>query len=211
MTHALTRSDLLRGVTLTAALLGLASPLAAQARVRYSVDEQMVAGALGKQGIAVTSAQVLLPMRITAAEPAPSLVVLRTQKARDGKVQVQMRCTEAKDCLPFLVTLDLPHADAEQLLRLSRPASPNESVVSVSADGELAPGKSAQPGSTAPVLRKGQRLVLWMDQGHIEIHIPVVALESGAPGQQVRVATADRKSLYRAFVLDADNAKGIVE
>jgi flagella basal body P-ring formation protein FlgA len=54
-------------------------------------------------------------------------------------------------------------------------------------------------------------MVLWMEEGHVRIHIPVVALDAGKQGELIRVATADLRNTFRAIVLDAGNAEGVKE
>lgn len=206
MNSAQPRYDLLRLAAL-ACLLSLASPLVGQNRPRFPISAETVAGALAVHGFAVSPAQISLPARLTSAQAAPALTLFRAQRSGDGRVQAQMRCATTADCLPFLVSLEVPADIAEQILQ------PSHSSSGAPASSDLAsPTSSASAAPTAkPVLHRGQPLVLWIEEGHITIHLPAIALDGGAPGQQVRVVTADRKSSFRAVLLDRGNARGIVE
>lgn len=58
------------------------------------------------------------------------------------------------------------------------------------------------------VLHAGSHAVLLIDDDHLHMRLPVVCLENGVLGAVIRVASGDRKHMYRAEVLDGNSLKG---
>jgi flagella basal body P-ring formation protein FlgA len=53
--------------------------------------------------------------------------------------------------------------------------------------------------------------VLRICSGHLDIHLQVLAMDSGLIGQQVRVCTLDRKTVFHAVVTGEATVTGAME
>ena len=57
-------------------------------------------------------------------------------------------------------------------------------------------------------IKQGAPAILLLDGEHVHVTLSVICLESGTPGQKIRVTTGDRKQIYLAEVVDANRLKG---
>jgi Chaperone for flagella basal body P-ring formation len=190
----------------TAALLVLANTALTQDLMgsRYPISESSIAKELGDVGVNVNASQVHLLAHMSAAVASPKLEIVRAQSLEDNQVRIELRCLTAEECLPFFARLDVKDANlvsAKIRLKTSS-ATVGSHQASVRIGGE--PVSKSQ-------LRVGSHAVLTIRDGHLDIHLQVLAIDSGAIGQQVRVCTLDRKKVFHATVTGESTVTGGIE
>ena len=57
----------------------------------------------------------------------------------------------------------------------------------------------------------GAHITLELTDPQMHIHLPAIAIDTGAPGTDIRVASLDRKHTWRGTVLDANTVQGGVQ
>jgi len=184
-----------------AALFLLATMAAAQggAGTRYRIAEADVAKELSVIGLNVSASQVHFPAYISSATEAPNLEVVAAEPIGANQVHLELGCPTATECLPFFVTVDVEEPvrfSAEVRLKTRKAIDPNRQLT--------LPTKEAR-------LTVGSHAVLVIRDGRIDIHLQVLAIDSGAMGQQVRVCTLDRKKVFRATVTGEGTVTGMAE
>ena len=162
---------------------------------RCPITAEQVSAALTRAGLQVTAAQVILPGFVVAATSAPVLSIQSIQTMEDHSIVARLGCEDVAKCLPFYVKLRLggegtPAADTG-LIRQPLPTSAGV--------GSSSKQISIRPGSQATLLLEGE---------HLHIRIPVVCIESGRPGEKVRVRGTENRQIYTAEVVDAATLKG---
>ena len=176
---------------------------------RYPITEASVAKLLQTSGVDVTSSYVHLPMKLTAKSSDPHLQIVATQRVMDGEVRLQLRCRVAGDCLPFDAIVDTGNRGAI-IADIKQRANSNYPVPSSNHSTIAALGLRTVEGTQAFV-RAGLRVLLVIQGGKMEIHLPVIAIDSGSKGTVVRVCSVDRKKTFRAMVVDSSTVRGLVE
>jgi hypothetical protein len=189
-----------------AALSLVASVATAQgiAGTRHRIAEADVAKELSVIGLNVGVSQVHLPAYISSETEAPKLEIVTVEPIGANQVRLELSCPTASDCLPFFATLDVKEPDlfsAEVRLKTRE---------AIGANHQPATRIGAAPINQAK-LRVGSHVVLLIRDGHVDIHLQVLAIDSGAIGQQVRVCTLDRKKVFRATVTGEDTVTGMME
>ena len=58
------------------------------------------------------------------------------------------------------------------------------------------------------MVRPGDHAVLLLEDSHMRITLPVIAIDSGRVGGEVRVSSLDRKTTFRAIVLESGAVRG---
>jgi Chaperone for flagella basal body P-ring formation len=210
------RDRLLQCPVLLAMLL-LTPMLVAQSKssTRYPISEAMVALAMQTKGLDVKPSEVHLPMILSAAGESPQLEIASAERLDDGRLRVQLRCRNATECLPFNATLDVPAGAISQEVGVLKALS--GAPISASARALHATGVdqtrllNAEAHSAATALRVGSHVTLVLTGGHMQINLPAIAMDSAAPGTDVRVCTPDRKQTFHGTVVDATTVKGLVE
>ena len=200
---------------LLALILSMAASLAfAQQRqgMHYPITEATVANLLHANGTSVDSSQVHLPMQLAAAIPDPHLEIVAARKVTEHELDLEVRCQATSECLPFDALVDTSDAN----------------TIAASVRGSLSPDKSAQqlsarevPEKSTPAvgsiaatsdhLHAGAQIVLVIVDGRMRIHLPAIAVDSGAKGAQIRACTLDRKKIFHAVVVDGKTAQEVVE
>ena len=161
---------------------------------RYPITERDIARELNVAGIDVDASRVHLPVRMDAADASPKLEIVTAQPLRDSQLRLELRCPTTSECLPFLAMLDVDDANLVSAAIRLKIGSANTSRQQMASRGGI------QVDEDRPKLKVGSRAVLEMRDGHMEIHLPVLAIDSGSVGQQVRVCTLDRKKVFQATV-----------
>ena len=163
---------------------------------RFPLTPAAVARALLATGVAIDAADISLPSPLSAAGPSPDLEVRSAEPAGPGQLRVRLSCHVAGQCLPFLAILNL-----------------HDAVTALAAQAKL-PSSSAQ---TRPVklsgvttLRAGQHTTLLFEDTHMRIMLPVISVDTGGVGADVRVASLDRKQLYRGTVSEEGIVRGVL-
>lgn len=170
-----------------AAILATPSALRAQGgEGRYPLAPATVAAALEKAGLPLTLAQLDLPGALSATSATPELRVTNAELLADGRMRVRLACRERGQCQPFLATVALHATD-----------NPLAGVASLNASLHEAPTALSGRG---PGLQAGQHVTLLMEDEHMRIALPVIAIDSGKAGAEVRVSSPDRKKTFRGIV-----------
>ena len=112
----------------------------------------------------------------------------------DSRLRVRLACAQASECQPFLATVTVPTKTG---------ALENISALRSSFPSHVPIGTVHSLG-----LRAGQRAILLMEDEHMRIALPVISIDSGAVGSEVRVSSVDRKQLFRGTVLSAQTVRG---
>jgi hypothetical protein len=194
------------GILPTAASLLLANAAMAQGLTgsRYPISESDITKELSVLGVSADASQVHVPAYVSAATASPKLEIVTAQPLGAGEVRIRLRCPTAEECLPFFASLDvkdssLVSADI-QLKTASATAASHQTAVRI----------GGEPVSR-PQIRVGSHAVLTIRDGHLNIRLQVLAIDSGAIGQQVRVCTLDRKKVFHATVTDQGTVTGVIE
>jgi hypothetical protein len=172
---------------------------------RYPMTQALVTQALKARGVNVDPSAVHLPMDLTATNPLPQLEITAAETLTEGHLRLQLRCGRRGECLPFNAMLDLRGADV---------------LAAVAGIGNAADGadhlrseetSSRPPSAVATALsrlRTGSQVTLVLEDDHMLIHLPAVALDSGAPGAEIRVRTSALGKMFRATVIDGTTVRG---
>lgn len=173
-----------------------AAPLSAQEpTTRHPLTAETVAATLAPLGLFVEAAQLELPAALTTVSAHPELRVAAAELLPEARLRVRITCAQAGDCQPFLVTV-----------RQLSPAAGLAALTSL--DRTLLPAASFPAHNTAARLQAGQHATLLLEDAHMRISVPVIVIDSGEPGTEVRASSLDRKQLYRAVVADAGTLRG---
>ncbi len=176
------------------AAMAASPPLTAQMVERVPLTGATVAAALTGAGLPVEGSQIELPGALATTNTDPQLRVTGAELLPDGHLRVRLACRQAGECQPFMATLRSSGPEAMAgLLALRR---------------SLQPPSAAHSNGNTDRLIAGQHATLHLESTHMLITVPVVAIDSGAPGTEVRVSSLDRKQLYRAVVADAGTVRG---
>jgi hypothetical protein len=182
------------------------------------MSSAVVARGLETDGLDVKPSDVHLPMILSASTPSPDLEITATERVADGRVRLQLRCRKAGECVPFDAMLDVRSAAAVAAEAGVKSAS-SGGVTKIGNPGNAGsiPGGESLGSSPAGIanrtstLRAGSKVMLVLKDDYMTIHMPVIALDSGAPGSGVRVCTADRKKTFHATVVDQTTVMGVVD
>ena len=167
---------------------------AQQPVARFPITGASVAEALRSGGIAVDPAQVQLPAGLSSSTSTPVLKLSGAEMLQDGRMRVRLLCGTGRECIPFLATVRLREDDKALFAAFSRIAT--------------AQAKSPLPTASGPALKVGQRALLLIEDGLMHITLPVVSIDSGSVGAEVRVSSLDRKETFRGVVIGAGAVRG---
>lgn len=193
-------------ISMVAALTVLANAAMALALTdsRYPISELSIAKELGVVGVSVDTSEIHLSASISARNVSPKLEIVRVQPLGVGQVRIELRCSSVEECLPFFATVDVKDANLVTAKIQSKTAS------TTAADLHAAARISGESASRAQ-LRVGSHALLIMRDGHLNIHLQVLAIDTGTIGQQVRVCTLDRRKVFRATVIGEGTVAGEIE
>ncbi len=161
---------------------------------RFTINAVAIAAAVSDAGLNISPEQVRLPLQLTAGSQNPALRVSGAELLADNRLHVRLSCNEPGSCLPFFVVLSF-HDKTAALTAFS--------ALNSSFSSEL-PIRHA----SGPALHAGDRTVLLMEDEHMRISLPVVSIDSGRIGSEIRVSSLDRKKTYQGTVLSAQVVKG---
>ncbi len=176
------------------AAMAASPPLTAQMVERVPLTGATVAAALTGAGLHVEGSQIELPGALATTNTDPQLRVTGAELLPDGRLRVRLACRQAGECQPFMATL--------------RSSGPEAMAGLLSLRRSLQPPSAAHSNGNTDRLIAGQHATLHLESTHMLITVPVVAIDSGAPGTEVRVSSLDHKQLYRAVVADAGTVRG---
>lgn len=180
---------------LTLALFFGTGPLAT-AQSRSALTREQVVAAARQTGVALSLEQVSLTAGLTASGPSTSLQIEGVEEEGSLKLRLRLRCTGEASCFPFLSTIsfpDVPSAHlAEKIFRSSfSPSLPTRTTAVVT-------------------VRPGQRMHLLLQSTHMQISLPVISIDAGSAGSEVRVSSLDRKQLFRGVVSDGTTVQAVL-
>ncbi len=163
------------------------------AAVRYEIPATVVAAALAAEGLAVSADRLRLPMPLNAATAAPALHIAGAELRHDGSLLLRVVCRNSADCMPFFA-----------IVAMSDPAASIAALAGMHATSSVAAAASPHVSGIAV----GAHVTLQLADQRMHIQLPAIAIDTGAPGAEVRVASLDRKHTYRGVVVDAGTVKG---
>jgi hypothetical protein len=179
-----------RSMSAMALCAAMALPAAA-APSPNAITTAQVADVLSDAGIKVSARQVTLLADVVASTSKPKLRVESMERWGDHRMRVRLACDSNSDCLPFLVAVNWSGDDA-------MPAGSSNSAA-------MSPAK---PGSDSFAVHAGSPAILLLEGEHVHIQLSVTCLESGAPGQTVRVVSKEQRKTFSAQVFSESVLKG---
>ncbi len=153
-----------------------------------------VAEVLSAAGVTVAANDLDVPAAVTSSSPAPALRLTGAQPVDNDHLRLRFICDVPGQCLPFFVVLQSRGIGAAERLA-------SQFTLKVSAGQPI-----KEQGGT--VLHAGTPAMLLIETHHMRITIPVVSIDTGAPGTEVRVASLDHKQIYRGVVGDNSIVRG---
>jgi hypothetical protein len=171
---------------------------------RYLISETDIVKELGGSGITVDISQVHIPMHMTATIASPKLEIVTAEPVGDKHVRLELRCSTVAECLPFFATVDVKDPNAV----ISGIQSKAGLVAAV---GHQTTGPMGGEPKDRQQLRVGTHAMLEIRDGHLDIHLQVLAIDTGTIGQQVRVSTLDRKKVFHATITGDGTVMGVME
>lgn len=166
-----------------------------QSPALHPLTPGLVVSALHEAGLEVQPAQLHMPASLSINADTPDLHVAHAEKLPGGRLRLQLTCRPQGICLPFLITIDPLPGQALEFASLGTTQSISMEV------------PHHDPVSATRV-QAGQHLTLLLEDTHMRIVLPVVAIDSGSPGAEIRVSSLDHKQLFTATVLQAGAVKG---
>lgn len=180
--------------TLLLAQVGAAQAPAA-AGGRYAILPSAVAATLAEAGLPVAETRFHLPGSLSSRTDTPQLKVTVADRRANGSLEVRFSCRSSAECVPFFVTVDAADDPSAMTAFAARTLRDN----------------SAPPRISASGIAVGARVMLQLTDAQMRIQLPAVAIDTGAPGAEVRVASLDRKQTWRGVVVDATTVRGGVQ
>ena len=182
---------------------------------RYPITERDIAKELDVVGIDVGASQIHIPVHMDAADASPKLEIVAAQPLGDSQLRLELRCPATSECLPFLAILDVKDANLVSAAIRLKIGSANTSRQQMTSQGgtqvDQERGSGVSTREDRPRLKVGSRAVLEMRDGQMEIHLQVLAIDSGSIDQQVRVCTLDRKKVFQATVTGEGTVTGVMK
>jgi flagellar basal body P-ring formation chaperone FlgA len=172
-------------------IAGVALPATAATPGHYPIGAGNVAATISASGMAVSPEQITFLTEVVATKPAPALKLRSVDKIGNAQLSARLECIQSDECLPFFVAIRTGPENVEQAAAISTRYSLQGSAP-----------------RAAAVIRSGTTVNLLLEGEHIHIRIPVTCLESGAPGQTIRVQDKSKRVVYTAQVVDASAVRG---
>ncbi|MGA9811405.1 MAG: flagella basal body P-ring formation protein FlgA [Terriglobales bacterium] len=166
-------------------LAGAGISVRAEDAPRMPISRDCILRALHSSGVSILPEQMEELSGMTAAEPNPPLKVLSVDMLDADSDKVLLRCEHPNTCLPFYVLVNWGRLEDGSAARPGRPDN-----------------KAAQSDRQAvnPLVRSGRTVVLMLEGEYIHMTLPVLCLQNGGRGQQVRVISKETKKRYVARV-----------
>ena len=152
---------------------------------RTPISREHILATLHSSGMGIEPGQMEQLSGVTAAEPNPPLRVVSVDMLDGESDKVLLRCAHPGAGLPFYVVVHWGHSGGASA---AWPARPGES-----------PLRSSVPAQDL-LVRSGKFVVLLLDGNYIHMTLPVLCLQNGGRGQQVRVINKATKKRYLARV-----------
>jgi hypothetical protein len=170
---------LAKAITMVAALLLAGTAVSVRADdARTPIGRENILSALHSSGLAIAPTQLEQLSNVTAAEPNPLLKVISVDMLDGESDKVLLRCEHPNTCLPFFVLVHWDGQEQESAARSGRPGIQPQNLL----------------------VRSGRFVTLMLDGEYIHMTMPVLCLQNGGHGQQVRVISKATKKRYLARV-----------
>ncbi len=171
--------------------------IAAQGRgTRFPLPVAAVMTTLQRAGLSVDIAHLEMPTNMTSTSSQPSLHIAGAELLSDGRLRVRLSCEVLAECQPFFVNTAVATHETELLTLASlRSTLPSE--------------RPSKPLNRA-VLKAGDQVQLFLHDERMRISMPVISIDSGTVGAEVRVSSLDHKQTFRAFVVSASLVRGVL-
>jgi Chaperone for flagella basal body P-ring formation len=166
-------------------LAGARTTVRAEDAPRTLISRDCILRALHSSGIPIPPEQMEELSGMTATEPNPPLKVLSIDLLDADSDKVLLRCDHPNTCLPFYVLVHWGRLEDGSAARPGRP--------------ERKPAQP-EPRTAKLLVRSGRTVVLMLEGEYIHMTLPVLCLQNGGRGQQVRVISKDTKKRYVARV-----------
>jgi hypothetical protein len=164
---------------ITALLLaGAVAPIRAADNSRTPISRDWILSVLGTSGINITPDQMEQLSAVTATGPTPRLKVVSVDVLDGESDKVRLQCEQPNTCLPFYVLLHWGQPGDRQNGRTTQPVRKPENIL----------------------VRAGRAAVLVFEGDFLRMTLPVMCLQNGGLGQQVRVLNKETKKTYLAHV-----------
>lgn len=166
-------------------LAGAVTSVRADDNARTPISRENILTALHGSGIGVAATQMEQLSGVTAAETNPLLRVVSVDMLDGESDKVLLRCEHPNTCLPFFVLVHWGQPGSESAIRSGRSSE--------------RPSQAAAPSKDL-LVRSGRFVILMLDGEYIHMTMPVLCLQNGGRGQQVRVISKTTKKRYIARV-----------
>ena len=178
-------------------LAGISAHAQASAK-RFPITNIAVMAAMQREQVPLSGVQIRITSPITASVGEPELEIRSLTMGDRQSAQLLVECRNPAQCLPFYASASWPAGVevAEIRAGAARRNDPSKESVNRPVSGDVI---SFRAGSSATLLLDGER---------VHVVLRVVCLESGEPGEKVRVTTPDRRQEYIADVIAPGVLKG---
>ncbi len=165
-----------------------------QGMSRHLLTQRDILQTLSGSDVEAKPLRISMPVGISSSIPQPPLRVSQPTLVGCCSVRLRLACESSATCLSFYASLEFAEAQpasalCERLLLTRRVASQKVAI-------------------SPPPLHAGQHITLILTNGQMQITLPAILVDSGSIGDEVRVASLDHKSLYRARVAADGILKG---
>ena len=168
--------------------------LAQNSRARVPVTGTMIAEALQAAGLSTSPARIEVPGSLSAMQSNPEVLVVGAEALADKRLRVRLACKTTSSCLPFFAIVDVREEDGKAEAFLAAHAS----------HSGLASARLLETSG----MRAGDQALLVLENVHMHIELPVLLIDSGTVGGEVRVSSLDRKKTFRGVVVNSQLVKG---
>jgi hypothetical protein len=172
-------------------MAGAALPVMAATPEHYPISTGNVAATISASGMTILPEQVTFLTEVVATKPAPALKLRSVDKIGNQRLSARIECIASDECLPFIVAIQTGQVNEQQIAAISTKYS-----------------LTGTASRAVAVVRAGTTVNLFLDGEHLHIRIPVTCLESGAPGQTIRVQDKSKRLVFTAQVVDGSAVRG---
>jgi hypothetical protein len=175
---------------MAATSLAISEPALSRATTRFAISTERVVYAMASAGIDVSPDQIEILSQVHSSTQSAPMTVVSVSKGGvgTGTIKARLRC-DHHECLPFYVLVHGFDRTSDKI-----------------------PGIQSAPGPSADklpsVVRGGDHATLVLQSPDSQMSFPVVCLQSGMPGQKIRVASLDHRRYYDAEIVTAGMLKG---
>ena len=161
----------------TLLLAGAFAPARAADNPRTPISREQILSVLNTSGVHITLDQIEQLSTVTTAATNPRMKVISVDVLDGESDKVRLQCEQASSCLPFFVLLHWGQT-GRQNERTTHPVQQPENIL----------------------VRSGKAAVLVFEGDFLRMTLPVMCLQNGGLGQQVRVLNKETKKTYWARV-----------